>query len=460
MSELSKEMFCQANHERVLLAYCFDSLDNYYIIASAVGSKDFLLPDHEMIWLIMCTLVKRRVAKIDGELVVTEADHNGVLQKIGGYDYIRSIINMGVPTENIQYYIDIVLNSSTKYQLHQALSRNISSTEVHARNEDITATDMIGTASNDVMQLSIMSKAVREAINLADGIDEYIEERRHHPVEYCGISTGFDILDRQIDGLVPGTLHVICARPKHGKSTFLSAIGKHVAYNLDKPVLYVDTEMPFDQWRSRIIAMLAAVKERVVKHGGYTDEQYERICKASEIIKKGKYFHEYMPGYSVDKLAALYKKYKHVEDIGLAIFDYIKEPPGGDKTRKEYQVLGDVTTALKDLAGELNIPVLCANQINRQQDIADSDRILRYADVLAFFQPKTPEEIEKIHPFEREYGMYKLVIRDSRRGGVTPEEGIGYTFIKTMLHISESPKQLIDYDSPEHGKDGKDDESF
>ena len=94
MSELSKEMFCQPNYERVLLAYCFVSVENYYIIASAIDSKDFLLPDHEMIWLIIGTLIKRNVPKVDGELVLNEADHNGVLQKIGGYDYIRSIMSL------------------------------------------------------------------------------------------------------------------------------------------------------------------------------------------------------------------------------------------------------------------------------------------------------------------------------------------------------------------------------
>jgi replicative DNA helicase len=142
--------------------------------------------------------------------------------------------------------------------------------------------------------------------------------------------------------------------------------------------------MPFDQWRSRMIAMLSGVPERRVKHGGYTEQEYFNLQQATDLIKKGKLFHEYMPGYDVGKLSAIYNKYKHVEGIELAVFDYIKEPPGGSKDRKEYQLLGDVTTALKDMSGELQIPFLCANQLNRQKDIADSDRILRYADVLMF----------------------------------------------------------------------------
>jgi len=239
----------------------------------------------------------------------------------------------------------------------------------------------------------------------------------------------------------------LCARPKHGKSTFLSNVSAHVAYRLSKPVLYVDTEMPFEQWRSRMISMLSNVPERRVQHGGYTEQEYFNLKQAIDLIKKGNLFHEYMPGYSVDKLAAIYNKYKHVEGIELAVFDYIKEPPGGSKDRKEYQLLGDVTTALKDMSGELQIPFLCANQLNRQKDIADSDRILRYADVLMFFKPKEKEEMERGGTLG---GGYKLVITNSRRGGTTPEEGIGYDFLKRTLQISEAEVQLIDYESKEY----------
>jgi len=214
--------------------------------------------------------------------------------------------------------------------------------------------------------------------------------------------------------------------------------------------------MPFDQFRPRIISMLSDVPERKIIHGGYGEQEYNNLRqRASEIIKKGKFFHEYMPGYSVDKIIALYKKYKYREDIQLAVFDYIKSPEGADyKNKKEYQVIGDVTTALKDIAGELDIPVLAANQINRQQDIADSDRVLRYADVLMFFKPKASDEFRKIEedygkPRTPDFGTHKLIIADSRRGGTTPPEGIDFQFYKRYLKLVEAQAQRINYDEYE-----------
>ena len=146
-----------------------------------------------------------------------------------------------------------------------------------------------------------------------------------------------------------------------------------------------------------------------------------------------------MPGFTVEKLVALYKKFKIKHNIGLAIFDYIKEPSGNDsvKERKEYQLLGDVTTRLKDLGGELDIPFLTAVQLNRDNDIADSDRIARYADVIAFWSQRTPEEREKAP----KSGSNKLIIKDSRRGGTTNEEGIGYHFFREKLKIREVPHE-------------------
>jgi hypothetical protein len=165
-----------------------------------------------------------------------------------------------------------------------------------------------------------------------------------------------------------------------------------------------------------------------------------------KVANKGKLFHEFMPGYSVEKLVALYKKYKIKHNIGLMVFDYIKEPDSTsiERQRKEYQILGDVTTKLKDLAGELDIPCLTAVQINREGNVADSDRIARYADIIMHWTYRTEKEIEATG---REGGFYKIMIKETRRGGMTSEYGIGYKFHKEKLRIIEAlpPDQLADY---------------
>jgi len=205
---------------------------------------------------------------------------------------------------------------------------------------------------------------------------------------------------------------------------------------LKKPVLYIDTELTFSEWQTRAIAKLSKVKERDVKHGGWNEEQLRRIQYAGKSMEEGRFYHKYMPGYSVEKVVALCKKYKIKEDIGLIIFDYIKEPDlsTADANRKEHQLLGDITTKLKDLAGILDVPVLTAVQLNRNNDIADSDRIARYGDIIAMWGTRTEDERAM---GGTECGNYKLHITDTRRGGSTMSEGIGYWFFKEYLDIKE-----------------------
>lgn len=444
-----RELFCKPGDERALIYYSLNRVDNFYSICSKMNEDDFLDPEHKMIYILLNTLLDKNIKKFDVSMIIDEAKNNGVLQNIGGYDYLESISRMTLDKSNIDVYINNVLEASTKHKLYIDLNYGLENIVKNAVSGS-SSEDLIGSVESRIMDLSTKSKSIREARDFEDGLNEYIEERKNNPVEMSGISTGFVILDHQIDGLVPGTLNIVSARKKMGKSTFLSNIAAHVAYKERKPVLYVDTEMTFEEWRNRIIAMLTGVDERVIKHGGYTNEIYNKIKEGVAVIKKGRLFHQYMPGYSVEKMTALYKKYKIKEKICLGVFDYIKEPAvgsSGDRRRAEHQILGDVATRMKDLAGELDIPFLAAVQINREGDVAGSDKISWFGDVVMQWMYKTKDELDG-KGFEG--GQYKLVVRDTRRGGATPEEGIGYKFRKRNLKITEVP---IEYQIITYGED-------
>lgn len=459
-SEEVREIFCKPGDERALLSYAIKRADNFYSICSKVEETDFLYPEHRTIYTLLKALVDRGgLHKFDLSMIVNEAQANGVLDNIGGYDYVESISDMPLERENLSHYIGRVLESSTKYRLYKDLVSSMTALEENAR-AGKSSEDLIGMVESKIMDLSTRTKSIGEPRDLGDGLLDYIEERRASPVEMSGISTGYPILNQQIDGLIPGTLTVLSARKKMGKSTFLTNVAAHISYRLKIPVLYVDTEMTFNEWRNRVIAMLTGVEERIIKHGGYDDETYTKIKQGLQIVEKGKLFHEHMPGYSVDKLTALYKKYKLKENIGVAFFDYIKEPDSTsiDRQRREWQILGDVATRLKDLAGTLDIPFFTAVQLNREGDVAGSDRISWFADVVMQWKKRDKDEVENNKAAcGDEGGQFKLIIKDTRRGGQTPEEGISYIFRKKKLLIREAKiiHQLIPYGEGtiNHGSD-------
>jgi len=440
------ELFRKPIAERALLAFAMSESDYYYDVSSKMSVEDFLDPENRVIFSIMGSLATKGFEKFDMTAIANEAQTNGALEAAGGYKYLNSLGMIEKNFSNYEQYLKEVLDSSTKFKLHAILSDNLNQLE---KKVELTADDSIGAVETQIMDLSTESKAIDEPIDIGAEIGDYIEMMRENKIEMTGIDTGYPILNNQIDGMEPGTLMLIAARKKKGKSAFLTNIGCHVAYNApDKyrcPVLYIDTELPFNQWKTRVLSNISGIWERTIKHGGYNDEQYEKLKKANELMQIGNLYHHFMPGYSVDKLVALIKKYKIKKDIGLVIFDYIKEPGKRDGDRKEYQLLGDVTTKLKDLSGELNIPALGAVQLSRDNKVADSDKISRYADIVAFWSERDAEEIEKLG-FES--GNYKLRIVDSRRGGRTTEEGITYKFYKQKLAIREvgPDMQPVPYD--------------
>lgn len=440
--EEAKQNFCSPIDERALLCFSIKDINNFYSISSKLDVSDFLYPEHPILFTVIGALIERGASKIDLPMIADELNRSAALEIAGGYNYLVSINNMSVSEDNINVYLSKVLESSTKFKLYCTLNDNLN---FMISDNDLDSTSLIGKVEGSILDLSTKSKSITEPVDLADGLQELIDTRKKEVKKQSGISTGFPIFDKQLDGMVDGTLMVISARKKMGKSSLLTNIAIHVAYRLGIPVLYVDTEMSFDQWRNRAVSILSGVNERDIIHGGYNEEQYGDIVrKCVKVVEKGKLFHETMPGYSVDKLVALYKKYKYKHNIGLMIFDYLKEPDLStvERGRKEYQILGDVTTALKNLSVELNIPALTAVQINRSNDIADSDKIARYADVVAQWMRKTEEELRS---GGHRGGTHKMVIRDTRRGGLTSEEGIGYYFFKEVLTVKEVPPayQLI-----------------
>lgn len=431
-----KDKFCVPGYERMVLSFCFKDINYYYEIASRLTESDFLLSDHQLLFLIMKSLVDSGTSVLDMASVSNYAQKSDLVDAIGGLPYLQSIINIETHIDNFESYIDTVIEASAKYKLYSNLLQHSKFVEKNAFT-DIRSSTLIDTVESDLLNMSIKSELIEEPIHLGDSLLEFINDRSLAPVMLTGLSTGYPIFDSYIDGLIAGCLHIIAARKKMGKSTFLTNVALYIACKLQIPILYIDTELSFKEWRTRVLSRVSGVKERRIKHGTFSDMERKKLENAANLLSKCKIYHKYMPGYTVPSVLALAKKFKIKENIGLLVFDYLKEPEktNDDSYRKEYQLLGDATTKLKDLAGILNIPIITAVQLNRSNDIADSDKIARYGDVVAFWSPRTEEERQEGGP--RTCGNFKLCIKDSRRGGETSEKGIGFWFFKEFLHIRE-----------------------
>lgn len=462
-------VFEDPGNERAVLATILTVPNAINDVYGVIKASDFLTPHNRHIFVCLeQLLITQGMCSFDITAVVNKLSSLGLLEKCGGYDYIDALFSTKVLYENLDKYLNSVLENSSKKRLYDRLGVLQEQVVSNVRGSEVKSSgQLIKEAEDEISEVLAYSSRLDEAVDIASDVDGYIKGLIDNPMEIRGIPTGFKILDSKINGLLPGSLTILAARAKTGKSVCLLGWAKYIAFNLGIPILYIDTEMSTEEQMSRLLSNMSGVKERSISNGSFAgdDRHLEAVMNASSEIKKHKnFYHKYLPGVSVENVIRLTKKYRHQKNIGALFFDYIKLTDSSllKNNMKEYQALGYMTATLKDLAGTLNIPVITAAQVSREgaekgflqsNMIADSDRLLRYCNNLLGLCMKTKDEVSKLLGQNNDFrsveanGTHRLQVLETRAGG-TFQRGINITFRKQIIRMEESFRQL------ETGDDG------
>jgi replicative DNA helicase len=450
-------------YERGLLSLAIKDLTILTELRQKITAEYFLYEPHKVIYTCICLLADDPAIKtVDLDTLYIECESAGIKNYGVSLDYLVLLSQLGSDKSNFEFYLAKVTNAYKKYALYLQLQDAISLVEKNSTDEkeEADADSLVNKVNADLLNLSISKNKEEEVIDFSEIVDKYVAERRENKGEILGLSTGIKSLDVKINGLVSGTVTVIAGKAKEGKSTLMLNIADYVAIESKNPVpvLIASTEMWTKEDLARLISMRSQVPERHIITGQIfsNEEELQLVEAAVYQIKRAKIYHKYMPSFNADEISNLigYCKFKY--GIGLAIFDYIKmETTASTSTiasRREDQILGEITNALKMSAGKLGIPVLAACQINNRTDIvADSDRIVRYCNTLIEFRSKSKDELEQQVPIH-EYGTHWLNITHTRGGG---GGRIPVTFYKPCLKILEAQKYIEEGTStPEHNIQG------
>ncbi len=227
---------------------------------------------------------------------------------------------------------------------------------------------------------------------LGDEIDDIWDEivNRRTNDGLCGIPSKYPSFNKYFT-YEESELVVIQAKYKEGKSVILMNEVVHKLKN-GVPCLVVDTEMQTRLYVERLLAHLSMVDVKRIKNGDYTDEEARRIEDSKNWLKKQKFKHLYKPDIQNNELYMICKLWINKIGIRFLVFDYLKSDES--ETGTNYNVLGAKCNFLKNrIAGELNIAVLAACQLNREGEVADSIKINRYLSVGIKYGHKTQEQI-------------------------------------------------------------------
>lgn len=246
----------------------------------------------------------------------------------------------------------------------------------------------------------------------------------------------------------PGELIVIAGRMKSGKSIFMM---NECIDKLRKGIgtVYFDSEMSDELFFLRMLSNVSGVATNKIKNGNYTPEEEQKIYEAKDWISKQNFTHIYMPVVDMDSMYATVKILKIRDNIGFVIYDYIKTYEG-DSAAMISAIIGRLTDFLKNkISGELNIAVLAGAQLNRENQISDSDKLSRVASTVAIWKQK---EVEQVSKDGLSCGNYCLQVKHNRNGAnMDEDEYIDFMFEPNIMRITEAREQHKVEESPFEG---------
>jgi replicative DNA helicase len=196
-----------------------------------------------------------------------------------------------------------------------------------------------------------------------------------------GVATGFPELDEMTAGLQPADLIIIAARPSMGKTALALNIASHAALSRGKTVGMFSLEMAHQQLFLRLLCAEGSVDAHRLRTGRIDREQWQRIIKVFGKLSGAPIFLDDTPAIGVMEMRAKARRLRREHGLDLLIIDYLQLMRGRDRHENRQQEISEISRSLKELAKELNMPVVALSQLSRAPEQRGGDRRPQLSDL-------------------------------------------------------------------------------
>ena len=426
--------------ERAVLSGVFNyGHSAYYDVADIINENTFTIDSNGVIFKCLKHILEGSEDSnvIDMPSVFSAASELGlshIFDKREEVKHLSAIIKFPIHIENVRKFAAKIRKLEVARLLKTQLGK--AEDELSSLNGDESISHILGIAEDAIFDFSsLLNDGGDSPITLGDGLEEYIKYLGENPCDQMGISTGYPVYDNAIGGgLRSGTVNIIGARPKVGKTLLSDNIGTHIAKNIDVPVLNLDTEMVLEDHRHRTLALMTEVPIDDIETGRFaqTPAMKDKVYKAAKDLDSVPYYHYSIGGKPFEEQLSIMRRWL-AKEVGLnpdgtakdcvIIYDYVKLMTSDSisSSLAEFQVLGFMMTGLHNFALRYKVPILAFIQLNRDgitresTDAASgSDRIIWLCSNFSIFKRKSDEEIAEDGTAN---GNRKLVPIVSRHGG-------------------------------------------
>jgi len=364
--------------------------------------------------------------KVDATLLVEQLKSAGDYDRIGGAAYLARVFQSVPNYAHAAYYSQIVREKATYRSLIDAATEILRD----AYHESTEAKHLLSQAEERIF--SILDSRSTSAVTtireiLHDAMDR-MEARMKGEHTLGGVETGFADLDQLTGGLHNSELIVLAARPSMGKTALAMNIAEHVAMQLHLPTLFVSLEMSSLELADRLLCSAARVNGHRLRNGTISNDDRARLIEKASQLSTASLFVDDSPARTVTEITAAARRIRRREGrLGLLVIDYLQliEPDNAKDPRQEQ--VARIARRLKGIARELDVPVLCIAQLNRQAEdskdhrprlshLRESGAIEQDADVVMFVHR---EEYYRRGEEQQQFaGQAEVILAKQRNGPV------------------------------------------
>jgi len=350
-------------------------------IADIITAGNFYRKSHEIIFQAILDLYSKS-EPIDLLTVSSRLKEKKQFKEIGGMSYLTTLMNFVPTASNVIHYAKIVSQKRVLRDLISA-SNEISSL---AWEENKNIDEILDEAEKrifSVSQTSLIQEFQHIKPHLAEAFERF--DRLHKGDDtWRGIPTGFIDLDKQLAGLQKADLIILAARPSLGKTSLALDIARHAAINEKVPVGVFSLEMSKQQLVERLIAAEANVDLWRLRTGQLSDEgednDFGKIGKALDRLSMAPIFIDDAASPNALQIRTMARRLQSEKGLGLLIIDYLQLMQGTGRIENRTQEVSKISRSLKNLARELNIPVVAVSQLSRAPE-ARTDQVPKLSDL-------------------------------------------------------------------------------
>lgn len=344
---------------------CFDD------VAMLLRAEDFYDDANQIIFDHMLKLVAAG-KRIDPVLLMTSLKKAGQVETIGGVPYLAELQNIVPHAASVLWYAGHVSDSAKLRGVLMASTDSIR--EVYDHN--LEPNEIVSKAESRLFAISERSISVN-AKPIADVLVEAmarLDKRMSGDCKLGGVPTGLVDLDKILGGLHDSELTILAARPSMGKTALALNIAEHAAITNEMSTLFVSLEMSAIELGDRLLCSVARVNGQHMRDGSVSQEEKRKLATSSAEMTNAPLLVDDTPGRTMTEISAVARRMKRREGLRLVVIDYLQLIEPEDKRAPRQEQVATIARRLKRLARELNVPVLCLAQLNRQAEAAGNNR--------------------------------------------------------------------------------------